>query len=257
MLFALMAHAGINVLNDYFDALSGCDAANSERLYPFTGGSRFIQNGVLSAQATGAFGYTLLALVAVAGLWLSAHCGPTLLAVGLAGLLVGWVYSAPPLQLVNRGMGELAVTCGWLLIMIGTDFVQRHALHVAPIASGMAYALLVANLLFINQFPDAKADARAGKRTLVVRLGVQRARWGYGLLAGLGALWVAGCVAVGALPPLALLSLLSLAASAAAFRELWGGAARPATLAPAIKLTILAALGHGLLMCAALLRQPG
>ncbi|MDP1635484.1 MAG: prenyltransferase, partial [Gallionellaceae bacterium] len=42
--FALVAHAGINVLNDYYDALNGTDAANTERLFPFTGGSRFIQN---------------------------------------------------------------------------------------------------------------------------------------------------------------------------------------------------------------------
>jgi hypothetical protein len=46
--FALVAHAGINVLNDYYDALNGTDAANTERQFPFTGGSRFIQNGVLS-----------------------------------------------------------------------------------------------------------------------------------------------------------------------------------------------------------------
>mgnify|MGYP000902540562 CR=1 FL=1 len=52
-LFALLAHAGINVLNDYYDARSGADAANTERIFPFTGGSRFIQNGVLSEAETG------------------------------------------------------------------------------------------------------------------------------------------------------------------------------------------------------------
>jgi 1,4-dihydroxy-2-naphthoate octaprenyltransferase len=63
VLFALVAHAGINVLNDYYDARSGADAANTERLFPFTGGSRFIQNGVLSEAETGRLGYALLALV--------------------------------------------------------------------------------------------------------------------------------------------------------------------------------------------------
>jgi len=152
LLFALVAHAGINVLNDYFDARSGADAANTGRLYPFTGGSRFIQNGVLSERATGAFGYVLLATVIPAGLWLSVRSAPGLVLIGVAGLLLGWSYSAPPLQLASRGLG---------------------------------YGLLTASLLYINQFPDAAADARAGKRTLVVRLGRRRARWGYLLLAGL------------------------------------------------------------------------
>ncbi|MCX7148508.1 MAG: prenyltransferase, partial [Rhodocyclales bacterium] len=72
LFFALVAHAGANVINDYYDALSGCDGANTERQFPFTGGSRFIQNGVLSLRATGVFGYTLLAAVIPAGLWLTA-----------------------------------------------------------------------------------------------------------------------------------------------------------------------------------------
>jgi 1,4-dihydroxy-2-naphthoate octaprenyltransferase len=45
LLLALVAHAGANVLNDYFDARNGADAANDQGLFPFTGGSRLIQNG--------------------------------------------------------------------------------------------------------------------------------------------------------------------------------------------------------------------
>ena len=252
LLFALVAHAGVNVLNDYFDARNGTDALNTERVFPFTGGSRFIQNGVLSLRATGVFGYALLASVIPAGLWLTAHSSPELILVGLLGLVVGWAYSAPPLHLVSRGFGELAITCGWTLIVVGTDLVQRGRFAFAPLAAGLAFALLVANVLYINQFPDARADARAGKRTLVVRLGPERARWGYAALAALAGLWVAGCVAGRALPPLALIALLPLAFSGAALRVLWPNASRPAELRPALKLTILAAVAHGLLLCAAL-----
>jgi len=66
--FALVAHAGINVLNDYYDALNGTDAINTERVFPFTGGSRFIQNGVLSMRETAIFGVTLVVLVILAGI---------------------------------------------------------------------------------------------------------------------------------------------------------------------------------------------
>jgi 1,4-dihydroxy-2-naphthoate octaprenyltransferase len=252
LLFALVAHAGVNVLNDYYDALNGTDAANTERIFPFTGGSRFIQNGVLSVQATRTFGFALLGAVIPAGLWMALHSAPGLIPIGICGLLIGWAYSAPPLHLVSRGLGELAVAAGWLLIVVGSDFVQRRAFAFAPVAGGLGFALLVANLLYVNQFPDIRADARAGKRTLVVRLGTTQARWGYAFLAALAYAWVAACIALGALPPLAAIALLPLALSVAAGRHLWRTAEQPRLLTPAIKLTILSAIAHGILLCAAL-----
>ena len=252
MIFALVAHAGANVVNDYYDSLTGCDEANTERVFPFTGGSRFIQNRVLSAQEIKVFGYGLLAAVIPAGLWLTSHSAPGLLAIGAAGLATGWAYSSPPLKLQSRGFGEFAITAGWTLIVVGSDFVQRGRFDFAPLAAGLGFALLVANVLYINQFPDIRADALAGKRTVVVRLGPALSRWGYALIAGLCYLWALAMILAGRLPPLALLSLLAAAASFAALRILWREAAHPSALAPALKLTILAAVSHGLLMAAAL-----
>jgi 1,4-dihydroxy-2-naphthoate octaprenyltransferase len=252
LFFALVAHAGANVVNDYYDALSGCDAANAARVFPFTGGSRMIQNGVLSAAATGRFGYALLAAVVPAGLWLAVHSAPGLLGIGAAGLLVGLAYSAPPFKLQARGLGEFAVTAGWLLVVVGTDFVQRRAFAGLPLAAAPGFALLVANVLYINQFPDTQADALAGKRTLVVRLGTAPARWGYATVAALCYVWVAAMIGLGILPPLAAISLAAALPSFAALRQLVRHAACPPALAPAIKLTILAAVLHGLLLALAL-----
>jgi 1,4-dihydroxy-2-naphthoate octaprenyltransferase len=252
LLFALVAHAGANVVNDYYDALSGCDAGNQDRVFPFTGGSRFIQNGVLSQRAVGIYGHALLAAVIPAGLYLTAVSAVGLIWIGLAGLIVGWAYSAPPFKLQGRGLGEFGITAGWLLVVIGSDFVQRHAFSFTPVAAGLGFALLVANVLFINQFPDVKADAQAGKRTVVVRLGPAVARWGYALISVLAYGWVLTMVASGRLPPAALLSLLAAAASIGAWRVLWRQAATPSELVPAIKLTILASVLHGLLLAAAL-----
>ncbi len=252
MFFALVAHAGANVINDYYDAKNGCDAANIDRVFPFTGGSRFIQNGVLSLRATGLFGYALLAMVIPAGLWLTAHSAPGLIWIGLAGLAVGWAYSAPPLKLQSRGLGELGITAGWLLVVVGSDFVQRRVFDFAPVAAGLGFALLVANVLYINQFPDVRADGVAGKRTLVVRLGVAQARWGYAVIGVLCYGWVLAMVLVGRLPAAALVSLAPAAASLAAMNFLRRHAGEPQLLAPAIKMTIVAAALHGLLLAAAL-----
>ena len=248
VLFALLAHAGVNVLNDYYDALNGTDAQNTERIFPFTGGSRFIQNGVLTMTQTRNFGFALMLGVALAGLWLMVRSAPQLLYVGLAGLFIGWAYSAPPFRLNSRGLGELCVAAGFLAITVGTDFVQRKGFAVAPFIAGLSYALLVTNLLYINQFPDRTADTAAGKLHWAARLPVQQARWGYVLIVVLAYLWLLAVVALGGLPLPALLALLALPLSVQAARLLLRHALQPQQLGDAIKLTIGAMMVHGTLL---------
>ena len=252
LVFALLAHAGINVLNDYYDELNGTDRANAERVFPFTGGSRFIQNGVLTARETLAYGVALVGIVIVAGLWLTSVSAPNLIWIGAAGLFIGWAYSAPPLALNSRGLGELCVAIGFGLVVVGADFVQRGDFALLPTVVALSYALLVTNILYINQFPDRCADEAAGKRHWVVILGPQRARWGYvaiGVVAYGFLLWAAGS---GWLPRVALIALGSAAMTGFAARDLLRYPDQPQRLVPAIKLTIGAATSHGLLLAAAL-----
>jgi 1,4-dihydroxy-2-naphthoate octaprenyltransferase len=248
LLFGLVAHAGINVLNDYYDALNGTDDANNERIFPFTGGSRFIQNGVLSRRETAIFGGILMLLVVVAGIWLMLVSDAALLWIGAAGLFIGWAYSAPPFKLNSRGLGEIGVWAGFALIAIGSDVVQRGTFSVKPLIAVASYALLVTDLLFINQFPDEKADGIAGKRHWVVRLGHHKARWLYAVIAAAAYLWLAAAVWGGALPRLALLALASAVLSLQAARTLIQHSATPSSLTPAIQQTIAAAALHGLLL---------
>jgi 1,4-dihydroxy-2-naphthoate octaprenyltransferase len=246
VLLALLTHAAVNVLNDYFDALNGTDDVNTERLYPFTGGSRFIQSGVLSAAQTARFGYALLGAAILGGLWLIAQTGAGLLWLGAGGLLLGWAYSAPPLKLNSRGWGELCVLLGFLGVTLGADFVQRKAFAWQPVITGLPYALLVTNLLFINQFPDRKADMQAGKRHWVARLLLHRAVLGYPLIAVLALLCLLWGVWIGALPKASLLSAFPILFSFVASWHLMHFAEMPALLRPAIQLTLAAMLGHGL-----------
>ena len=257
LLFALIAHAGINVLNDYYDALNGTDAQNTERIFPFTGGSRFIQNGVLTLAQTRNFGFILLTGVAAAGLWLMARSAPQLLYIGLVGLFIGWAYSAPPLKLNSRGWGELCVAAGILSITVGADFVQRKGFAAAPFIAGLSYALLATNLLYINQFPDRTADTSAGKLHWVARLPVRQARWGYVLLVVSAYAWLLSSVLLGWLPAFALLALLALPLSIKAARLLLKHAAQPQQLCAAIKLTIAALMAHGALLSLALFLSKG
>jgi 1,4-dihydroxy-2-naphthoate octaprenyltransferase len=251
--FALVAHGGVNVLNDYYDDLNGTDPINTERVYPFTGGSRFIQNGVLTPREMLVFGTGLMVLVVIAGLWLMRVSNPSLFWIGAAGILIGWAYSAPPLKLNSRGLGEFCVTAGFALIVIGIDFVQRDGFAMLPVIAAIPYALLVTAILYINQFPDYRADRAAGKDHWVVRLGPERASWGYPAMAGLAYAFMVIEVVLGHLPAWCLVALATAPLNFAASRSLLRDAARPWKLVGAIKLTIAAANLNGLLLAVGLL----
>ncbi len=248
LVLALLMHAAVNVLNDYYDALNGTDAINQERLYPYTGGSRFIQNGVLTAVQTAAFGYALLAVAMVGGVWLAWHAGWGLLWIGAAGVVMGWAYSAEPFKLNSRGLGEACVLLGFLGVVVGADYVQRHTYDLRPWLIGLPYALLATSLLYINQFPDRKADAASGKRHWVVRLPLDKAVWIYPLLALVAFVSLLLTVAHGSLPVPALFSALPLLFSARAAIALVQAAGEPAGLLSAIRATLAAMLGHGILL---------
>jgi len=253
LLLALLAHAGINVLNDYCDHLNGTDARNMQRIYPYTGGSRFIQNGVLTPRQVLVFAVSLFAATIAGGLWLFSVAGAGLFWIGLAGLAIGWAYSAPPLQLNSRGVGELCVATGFLLVVAGADYVQRGAFAALPWLAGIPFALLVAGVLYINQFPDRVADRASGKLHWVARLQPHIAARGYALILSLAALALLGGILLGALPPAATIAFLAWVPALQAWRQLRRFAATPEHLAPAIRLTLLAAHALPLLLAATLL----
>lgn len=245
-LLAVLAHALGNVLNDLHDARNGADAANAGGIFPFTGGSRLIQNGLVSERQTADLVKALLLFLLPAGLLLAVRAGGGVIVLGLAGLLLAWAYSAPPLRLMSRGLGEATVALVWFLVVVGADYVQRQRFFLIPASAAAGWALMVAALLLINGFPDAEADARVGKRTLVVRLGATPAAALYtGLVLGAHA-WLALSVWLLIPPQPALWGLLSLPLSLAATFWLWRHRHRPQHLKPALALTVAATLLHGL-----------
>jgi 1,4-dihydroxy-2-naphthoate polyprenyltransferase len=247
---AVLAHAAGNVLNDLHDARNGADAANTGGIFPFTGGSRLIQNGHVSERDTADLAKGLLLFLVPAGLLLAVKTGGGVLLLGMAGLLLAWAYSAPPLKLMSRGLGELAVALVWFLVVIGADYVQRRQFFVIPASAALGFSLMVASLLLINGFPDARADARVGKRTLVVRLGPTGAAVLYTWLVVSAHGWLVVSVGLLIPPREALWGLVSLPVSLAAAWMLWRYRHRTERLKPALALTVAATLLHGLGMAA-------
>lgn len=253
LVLACLAHAAGNVLNDVHDAVSGADAANTGGIFPFTGGTRLIQQGQVSVQLTRDLARALLLFLVPAGLGLALLTSGDVLWLGMLGLLLAWAYSAPPFKLMSRGLGELAVAAVWSLVVVGADAVQRGSVFIIPVLTSLSYGLLIANILLINGVPDAQADASVGKTTLAVRSGPRGAALLYAWIALLAHGWLAWGVWQFLQPERAIWGLLSAPLSLAAAVLVWQRAATPQRLRPAIVLTILAACVHGLAMAAGLL----
>ncbi len=180
-LLGIMAiHSGANMANDFFDHLSGNDWANKNPT-PFSGGSRYIQEGILSPKA--------ILLTALVALSVGSALGVVIillteslfiLILGLIGLLGGFFYTAPPVKLGYRCIGELVIALLFGIFPVyGSYYLQTEVIDAIPLLPAFIVGILIFLVILVNEFPDLKADAAVNKRTLVVRLGVPASVWIY------------------------------------------------------------------------------
>ena len=211
--------AGVNMTNDYFDHTWGSDEANVEFAAPFTGGSRLIQMGVVSPNTMLWQGLGFFVIGGLLGLFLAYTRGSAVLWLGLFGALTGFFYTAPPFRLVATGIGELFIGLDFgVLMVLGAYYTQATTLSAEAAVASLPVALLIAAVLYINEFQDMKADQAVGKNQIVVRLGRRRAAIGYGLLmlATYGSLILG--VALAGVSPFAFLGLLTIPLAWQAYR---------------------------------------
>jgi 1,4-dihydroxy-2-naphthoate octaprenyltransferase len=208
---ASLAHLAANVSNDVFDTLSGADEANFNPTQ-YSGGSRVAIYDLVTVRQLSMLSAGLFAAAAVIGLLLVWVTGSlTLLWIGMAGILIGIGYTAPPIKLVHRGLGEIAVAIAFgPILVLGAYLVQAGRLSLEAAVASVPLGILVALILYVNEVPDRLGDASVGKRTLPARWAPETVRMGY-LVAALAAfaVIVAGAVG-GVLPWPALIALLAV-----------------------------------------------
>lgn len=174
LLATVCVHAASNVLNDVGDETIGTDRINEQRVYPYTGGSRFIQMGILTQSSMARLGVALLTIAAFAGLALIVERGAVVLLFGLAGIALGVLYSLGPLKLSAIGLGESSVAVAFgVLPVTGAAWLQGAAIDMTVLLFSLPVSAWVAAILLINEVPDIEADGACGKGTLPVRLGPQ------------------------------------------------------------------------------------
>lgn len=181
-----------NASGELVDFDSGTDlAVDAADRSPFSGGKRVLVDKLLTRQQTrrlaAVFFLTAIAIGLVIVVWRDSR----VLAFGALGIGLAWYYHGGSVRLSYRGLGEVAVALAYgPLVVCGTYLVQTGHLSAPLLHVAMALGLLVAAFLWINEFPDYRADLGAGKKNLVVRLGLERAAQVYVTLLATGYFWL-------------------------------------------------------------------
>ena len=245
----LCAHLGTNVANDYYDHRSGNDEINREFVRPFSGGSRTIQQGLLTPKEVLGGALLFFAVATSIGVYLSLMNRPIVLVFALIGLVSGFFYTAPPFNWAGKGAGEALVGANFgALMTLGAYYVQTQMLSFEPIVAAIPVSLLIAAVLYINEFPDYAADKAVGKRTLVVRLGRDKAAYGYAVIVSCAYASILLSVLFGISPAYTLLALIPLPLAVETIRHASKFHSESLKLVPANAMTITLHLVTSLLV---------
>lgn len=209
LLGAALIQIGTNFANDYYDFVRGTDT--EERVGPM----RVTQAGILRPEAVRRGMVVVLGLAVVVGAYLVTVGGWPIFVIGVASVACAVLYTGGPYPLAYHGLGDVFVFIFFGLIAVGgTYWVQALAWPPDALLAGVGLGALSTAILVVNNLRDLPTDARAGKRTLAVRIGPVWSRVEFAVLL-LAALAVppVGVLVLG-WPPAVFLAVLALAASA-------------------------------------------
>lgn len=244
----VLAHVAVNLFNEHSDHRTGIDD-HTERT-PFSGGSGSLQAGHTTPRAVlGAAIGTLLTAAAI-GVYLTWVSGwPLLILIALGGLASVFYTS----HLARWSIGELAAGLSLgTFVVLGTYYVLTSTLTVPVIILSIPPGLLTAQLLFLNEFPDAMADAAGGRKHLVILLGKKRAAVLYAAIMALVYLVIVVGAASRVLPMWTLLGLVTLPLAAKATLTALKHHSDHQRLIPALGANVMTVLGTDLALAVGL-----
>ncbi len=218
---AIAIQIGTNFANDVFDAERGADGP--DRIGPV----RAVSAGLISAAAMKRAMIAAFAVAMAFGVYLTAVVGWPIVAIGLASIAAGIAYTGGPYPLGYHGLGDIFVLAFFGFVAVcGTAYVQLGDVPALALWASVPVGALATAIIVVNNLRDRPTDARAGKRTLAVRLGRRGAIVEYALLL-LAAYAVPAGLALCSRDPWIALPLLSAPLAIARLRDLAGASNGP------------------------------
>jgi len=176
----VLLHTGTNVINEIYDVRQGIDTIMSPRA------SHALLKGRLTERSAFVTAFAAFVLAGAVGVYLIALRGPSIVVLGLIGLIGGYTYTAPPFQYKYHALGVpiVFVLMGPLMVA-GSYFAITGMWAPQVFVLSVPVGLLVAAILHGNEWRDISEDTRAGIVTLSSRIGRDYAHYGYlGLVLG-------------------------------------------------------------------------
>jgi 1,4-dihydroxy-2-naphthoate octaprenyltransferase len=208
LLGVVFLHGGANVINDYFDHRYAVDTA--EVTASFGTEARVLIRGLLTPPQVLAIGVGVYALAIPIGIYLMTLRGITILVLGIIGLITGVCYTARPVALKYKALGEVAVFVMFGPLMVsGAYFVQRAEFSALAAWVSIPFGIFTALVLLANNIRDVGSDDQAGIHTVATVLGGRRAAMVYRFFIFTAYGLIGLLAAMGLLGPWTLLSWLS------------------------------------------------
>ena len=168
---SIFIQIGTNLANDYSDAKRGADTV--DRLGPV----RVTAAGLVAPRRVLVATWVAFAVAIACGIYLATVAGPIIIAVGIASILAGVLYTGGPRPYGYAGLGELFVFLFFGVVAVnGSYYVQVEELAWLPFGLSISIGAMSTAILVVNNIRDIETDRRAGKNTLAVRLGRDRTR---------------------------------------------------------------------------------
>lgn len=202
---AVAIQAGTNLFNDVADHVNGTD--DGQRLGP----PRATAQGWALPHQVSAAGLSAFLFALLGGMYLAAIGGWVIFFLGLAALTAGYLYSHGPLPVSRTPLGEVVVIAFFgIAAVCGTHYLLTESVPRVAVLFGLIMGLPSAAVLLLNNVRDMHGDARAGRKTLAIVLGLERSRGVYGVLLLAPYVLLVVAVILHMVAPGALLALLTL-----------------------------------------------
>ena len=231
-----------NLFNEYYDFKRGLDTAESVGI-----GGALVRHGT-KPQTVLNFALILYAIAVILGIYICMSSSWWLVAIGVVGMAIGYLYTGGPYPIAYTPFGELfaGLSMGFAFVLI-SYFIQAGSISMTSLLVSIPVGILVGGINMSNNIRDIKEDTIGGRKTLAILVGREKAINLLGLSFVIAYAWMVVLIIIGIVSPWLLVVFISIPKPITAIKSFKEGEKEPAKLGLAMKSTAMTNTFYGLL----------